>query len=410
MQKQSRRSQRDRDRVERLNQREYASSIRRLDQARKAEERLRLQVAKAAIADSKRLEKEAKEAYIEAKEAETEVLNAELDEIKSEIDSLLASTLNHDDYVDLQKLKQEVKHPKFSDENERPLVRPLVVPNLPPPDLVLPVPPRGLSAFFGKKKHALAVEAANRKYEADLGLWRENCNRAALARMEEARKHAELEANRLSRLAEAKARYDLECVQREQEVAARNQELDQLIANLGYGTVEAIQEYVAIVLSNSVYPEQFPVSHDFQFDPSTAELELKVKIPAPVKVTSIKSYKYNKANDEIVSTQLPQKDCRDRYTNAVHQVALRSFHEVFEADRRGLIHTVALQVGTESNDPSTGEFGFIPLVVAAAERNSFLELKLANVVPSMALAKIGASISKNPFALAQATTTGIRRS
>jgi len=38
----------------------------------------------------------------------------------------------------------------------------------------------------------------------------------------------------------------------------------------------------------------------------------------------------------------------------VHQVALRSFHEVFEADRRGLIRSISLEVGTETIDPATG--------------------------------------------------------
>lgn len=50
--------------------------------------------------------------------------------------------------------------------------------------------------------------------------------------------------------------------------------VDKLIADLGYGTTEAVQEYVAIVLANSVYPDHFPVTHDFSFEPASAELQL----------------------------------------------------------------------------------------------------------------------------------------
>jgi restriction system protein len=94
------------------------------------------------------------------------------------------------------------------------------------------------------------------------------------------------------------------------------------------------------VLSNSVYPEHFQVSHEFEFEQATAELRLRVLVPEPSEVPEIKAYKYSKASDDITSTTLSQKECRERYAGAVHQVALRSFHEVFESDRRGLILSV----------------------------------------------------------------------
>jgi hypothetical protein len=94
------------------------------------------------------------------------------------------------------------------------------------------------------------------------------------------------------------------------------------------------QEYVSIVRSNSVYPEHFQVAHEFEFAPSTAELRLRVLVPGPGEIPETKSYKYAKAADEVVSTSLSQRERRDRYAGAMHQVALRSFHEVFESDRR----------------------------------------------------------------------------
>ena len=44
-----------------------------------------------------------------------------------------------------------------------------------------------------------------------------------------------------------------------------NEAIRELIANLGYGIVEAVQEYISIVLSNSVYPDHFPIEYDFDF-------------------------------------------------------------------------------------------------------------------------------------------------
>jgi len=220
---------------------------------------------------------------------------------------------------------------------------------------------------------------------------------------------ASAETNRLNRLSAERARYAKECEAREAEVAEQNNRLDELIANLGYGTADAVQEYVSIVLSNSVYPDHFPVSHEFVFEPSSAELRLQVQIPGPDAVPSTKAFKYTRATDEITSSELSQKQCRDRYASAIHQVALRSFHEVFESDRRGLIKTISLEVGTSTIDPATGLRAYIPFVIAAAERDTFMTFDLSAVVPALTLARLGAAVSKNPFALVPAERAGVRR-
>ena len=107
---------------------------------------------------------------------------------------------------------------------------------------------------------------------------------------------------------------------------------------------------------------------------------------------------------------MSQKARKDRYSGAVYQVSLRSLHEVFEADRRGIIKSLSLEVGTYTTDPATGRDGFIPFVATGAERDAFLELNLPNVVSVATLERLGASISKNPFGLVAANVSGIRSS
>ncbi len=369
-----------------------------------------MQLSKAQAADQKRLEKEFREAYIAAKEAEVEQRNQDLSDSYAEIDTLLASTLSKDDYVDLATLRVEVQHPPFDRTDlEKPVSALSPIPNPMQPDLKLPVPPRGLANLFGKKKYVQAVEAAKRANERAVAEWQVTCGQIEVAQQDANEKYVRAEQNRLERLAIERARYAKECREREEDVASKNNKLDELIANLGYGTVDAVQEYISIVLSNSVYPNQFPVTHEFNFAPEAAELELRVEIPEPGQLPSVKVYKYMKASDEIVSTALSQKECRERYASAVHQVALRSFHEIFEADRRGLIRTVSLEVGTTAVDPGTGRRGYIPFVIAAAERDGFLEFDLSAVVPAMTLTRLGAALSKNPHALAPTERAGIRR-
>lgn len=410
LQRAARAAARESERRARQSAREHAALVRRLEQARKAEDRARVQVAKADAAQRKLREKEAQEAHVEAMLAEVEERNERLAEVYEDIDTLLEATLSRDDFVDLNSLRVVVAHPPFDRADlETPIPEPTLSPNPPEPVLSLPEAPGGLFGFLGKKKHTEAVERAQRAHEGALAEWQHRCRHAEANRQKAMTDRASAEQKRVADLERERDRYAKECTTRDTEAATRNQELDTLIANLGYGTAEAVQEYVSIVLSNSVYPEHFQVTHEFEFDQASAELRLRIIIPEPDEIPDIKAFKYAKASDEITSTALSQKECRERYAGATHQVALRSFHEVFESDRRGLIQTVSLEVGTNAVDPATGRRGYIPFVIAAAERQAFLLFDLSGVVPTHTLDHLGAAVSKNPYGLVNAERTGVRQ-
>lgn len=403
---------RELERAQRAAVREHNAAVRRAEYARRAAERAQAQFARASAADRKRLEKEARQTHIAAMEAEVEERNLKLAEVYAEIDLLLAATLQVDDFVDLESLRVVAEHPPFNRRDlETPIPKPSPIPDPPKPILAAPDPPIGLIAhIFTKKRHAAAVAMAERAHQEALVEWRARLEQAAGLRQEALKAYARAEAERTAALEAARARYAEESATREAEAAEHNRRLDELIANLGYGSPEAVQEYVSIVLSNSVYPADFAVTHEFEFEPSTAELRLHTLVPGPNKIPAIKAYKYTKSTDEITAIAESQKVCRDRYASAVHQVALRSIHEVFESDRRGLIGTISLEVGTEAVDPATGRQTYVPLVVVAAARETFLEFDLAAVVPALTLRRLGAAVSKNPYELVAAETSGVRRS
>lgn len=392
-------------------ERKRKAAIAEAERARKADERAAQQLARANAAEQKRLAKEAREAHAGAMEAEVERRNLELSQTYDAVDSLLAATLGVDDYVDLETLRTVAEHPPFDRADlEVPTPSPSPVPDPPEPTFVEPTPPKGLRGLLGKKNHEKAVVEASAAHKRKVEEWRSELAQAESARKTEASRHVDMEAARISALEAERARYAAECAAREAEAAEHNGAIDTLIANLAYGAVDAVQEYVSIVLSSSAYPACFPVEHDFDFDAATAELRLRVLVPDPDKLPTTRAYKFTKSSDEIAATPSSQKESKDRYASAVHQVALRSLHEVFEADRRGLIKTISLEVGTETIDPATGREAYIAFVAVGAERNSFLELNLSKVVPAATLGLLGAAVSKNPFDLFAADTSGVRRS
>jgi restriction system protein len=392
--------------------RAQAAAEREAERSRKAAQRARASATRASAAEQKAAEKEAARLQVEARLAEVASQNAELTSTYDDIDTMLAWTLDFDDYVDLKELKiGDVEHPPFDPKALGTPTPAFSAPTAPDaPVYQEPPAPGGLSsAFGGKKRHAAAVEAAKAQHEADVESWRQA--EVSVRREQDIAKARweEKEARRLAELALAEAAYQAECEARQAEANERDAEVDKLINDLAFDVESAIEEYVGIVLSNSVYPDSFAVQYEYSFDVTTRELTLGVEVPDPASVPTVKEYKYVKARDEITSASLTAKAQKDRYAGAVWQVAVRSLHEIFEADREAKIHSVALTVGVNRVSPATGRAEEVPLAVVSADRETFNELELSNVVPEATLAHLGAALSKSPLDATPADTSrGVR--
>jgi len=385
--------------------REYAranaAARRQAEQARRRSERAAAQFARASAANQKAAEREAKRLHEEARLAEVASLNAELADISDEIELILWATLGVDDFVDLEALRVTPEHPPFAGSDlEIPTPTPAPISAPPEPVFVEQDAPKGLGGMFGgKKKHAEAVAAAREVFADAHQAWQAEAAGIPARQLRLMQHRDAAEHQRLAELEAARAAYDRECEAREAEAARANQSLDELIQGVRSGADAAIQEYVGIVLGNSVYPEVLSVEHDFDFDSELRELALTVLMSPPDCLPSEKGYRYVKAKDEIAATALPKKDLKARYAGAVYQVALRTLHEVFEADREGQINTIALAVAVDANDPATGLNKRTTLVAVAAERESFIAFDLSNIVPLATLQHLGASVSKSPYDL-----------
>ncbi|WP_369375392.1 hypothetical protein [Streptomyces sp. cg36] len=392
--------------------RAHLAAQRQAERATKAYERAQKEAARSSAAERKAAEREAARLHVESRLAEVESMNASLAGDLADIGGLLAWTLDMDDYVDLESLKiSTVEHPPFAPGRMAISIPIVAQPDYAPePVYEEPAAPSGLSAVLGgKKRHQQAVEAARTAFADAHRHWERARDAAHSSYVKKAAQREESEAKRVAELSAAEKKYELECEKREAEASAHNAEVDKLINALAFDVESAIQEYVGIVLSKSVYPEVFPVEHDHVFNLASRELSLEVSVPEPSSVPSVKAYRYVKVKDEIASTNLPVREKKERYANAVWQVAVRSLHEVFEADRAGKIHSIALAVGVETDDPATGRPTTVPLVIVAADRETFNSFDLAKVVPQATLQHLGAAMSKSPFDLLPADTSrGVR--
>jgi len=388
------------------------AAAKRAEDAQRQYERAKLQYEKATVAEQKAMEREAKRLHEDAMLADVEQRNAELTSQYEQIDGILKATLDVDDYVDLQLLRKTAEHQPFT-RSDLELPTPKRAPVGAPAEPTFVEPegaPRGIGGMFGaKKKHAEAVAQARAEFDQRHQAWQAEIAQLPARQAAQDEEYQQHEQQRLERLAQARHEYDIECQQRDAETATSNAQLDTLIANLAYDVEEAIQEYVSIVLGNSVYPDCFQVEHDFEFSSALRELTLTVSIPQPEAIPHVKEYKYVRAKDEISATSSTVKEQKDRYSSALCQVALRTLQEVFEADRPGKIRTITLTVGTEAIDKATGRMKQAPLLAVAVDRETFMSFDLSNVLPSATLQHLNALVSKNPFDLVPIDTSkGVR--
>ncbi len=366
------------------------------------------QMVNATIAEQKAAEKEQKRLYVEARQLEVEHLNSDLEEVYEEIDSLLRATLEVDDFVELETLRQVAVHPPFPRPD---LQEPVPIPQMPgmpsEPTWTPPGPSTGLtSRFDNPQKQQDRLQRAQVKFHSKHTKWRNKVEEIHRKYENEARPFHQAEKRRLIALEEAQAKYAAECQERSREVEENNEDLDALIIGLKQEAPSAIEAYVDIVLSNSVYPSSFPVTHSHSFDAETGELIVDVLVPEPDSIPTTKEYKYVKASDEIRATNLPKARQKERYSEAIAQVAVRTMHEIYEADRYEHIQTIALTVGVECIDPGTGLPGKVDLVGVASERVVFCQFDLKSVVAAATLKHLGAEVSSNMFGLKAISNMG----
>ncbi|MFI5906046.1 restriction endonuclease [Dactylosporangium sp. NPDC051541] len=356
----------------RAQQRAQTAYVRQQQAMHRAAEQAMKAAQRAAVAD----ERERKRLYLEARAAEVAADNADLQAHLEELEGLLQATLTVDDHVDLARLKKPFRFAPFDPGH-------LGVP-LPPPDWrrFEPPAPTGLSKMFGQSKHEQQLAAARSQYQFAQA------------------QHAAVETDRQRRVAAANGQYQQQRQQAEAELAATNAEIDRFTAAFQAGEPEAVVDYFGMVLSNSVYPDDFPQNYRLAYVPESCQLVVEYELPPLEVVPPVREYRYVKTRDEVTSSARTAKEIKERYTSVVTQVTLRTLHELFEADRGGLVETIAFNGVVDTTDPRTGQ-GVRPcLITVRTTREQYGVLNLAKVDPAACLQHLSASVSKRPEALA----------
>jgi restriction system protein len=184
---------------------------------------------------------------------------------------------------------------------------------------------------------------------------------------------------------------------------AYNAEVDRFAAAVAGADPAAVVEYFSMVLGNSVYPDDFPQHFRLAFLPGPRHLLVEYHLPPVEVVPVVKEYRYDIDRDDVVAVPRGEDEIRRRYTQIVAQIALRTVHEIVEADRGGLVEDVLFNGIVDTIDRRTGQFVRPCLVSLTTDRQTFAGIKLRRVDPIACLRHLEAEFSTRPDELTGVT-------
>jgi restriction system protein len=143
----------------------------------------------------------------------------------------------------------------------------------------------------------------------------------------------------------------------------------------------AVLEYCEIVLNNSEYPESFPKNFDLEYNADNRILIVEYVLPAPEQFPRLSEVKYIAAKKELKEAYISDAQLAKMYDTAIYNICLRTLHELFEADKADAIDTLVFNGWVEAINKGTGKKANSCIVSVQARKKEFMEIELENVDP-----------------------------
>lgn len=333
---------------------------------------LAVTAAQRAAADAAR-QREQRRLYAEARAAGAAAANADVRARLTDLDVLLLSTLDVDDHIDLDRFKKPVRVPPFDPGK---LGRPLPEPRW---ESFTPPQPRGVGRILsGERSHQQQLAAAQLAFQDARDRW------------------ADAEQRRQRQLAARELQYSENRRRYEAKLISYNAEVDRFAAAVAAADPASVVEYFAMVLGNSVYPDDFPQHFRLAYLPKPRHLLVEYHLPAVEVIPAVKECRYDKVRDDLTAVPRDEDEIRRRYTEVIAMVALRTVHEIVEADRGALVAEVLFNGIVDTVDRRTGRNVRPCLVSLRTGRETFAAIKLRRVDPVACLGHLRARLSGRP--------------
>lgn len=320
------------------------------------------QYSKKVSVESRRRERDEQRRAVEDNLREADERTAEAQSALGELRGVLAATLHVDDRVDWGGLLQ----PEFS--QPRPEPRYVAFPKPPQPYNRTILSP--LKSFFKSSAEAL--------YQQAYAKWEERV--AATEAMnqrihEETLRDYEDWKRRAAVYEEARAKH--------------NASVEMARSAYQALTPDAILDYCDMVLSRSQYADCFPKEFELDYRLSEKLLVVQYQLPSPDDLPRLESVKFSKVKGEFVESELTKREFEQLYSDVVFQVALRTLHELYEADVVRALDAVIFNGNVSALNAGTGHREDRCILSVRAARTAFEVINLRAIEPRACFDSLG---------------------
>lgn len=336
-----------------------------------------------------------KENIVRSKEEiqkESETLTKDAIKSLKEIDNILLFTLEIDDTVNWEQLKDKTEFKIESPEkalqyNISSIRKPkkhssLVKPTQ--PDSINFQPKLSFVDKLFKSKKEAKNNQANLIYEQAVKEWKAKCTQIDNENQNLNDKFIKDIANYENEIQKVKQK-NIEDIKKWEKVKAdfisnqnqTNEKVEAMKEMYMKLDQSSVIEYCDLVLNNSIYPESFPKSYEIDYNPESKILIVEYSLPSIEQLPTLNEVKVIKG--ELKEYHISDAQIIKMFDATMYNITLRTIHELFEADIANGIDAVSFNGWVNAVNRATGKRENNCILSIQTKKIEFLEIDLRNV-------------------------------
>lgn len=292
--------------------------------------------------------------------------------------TLLAATLNVDDRIDWNQLKKSA--PFQWNPDRKPFIKYKRDSNQPTSfeSVDLPKPPNRNDYLPIRRWYHSFMTAARAKEEERVRIQYESALHAyqdALARAE-----SENQARQRALQSELDA-YEQDAERHRTMCLATAARVEEFRAEWLQKSHDAVLEHADLVLANSSYPAWIKSDYKIAYQADTGLFVVDFELPAPGDLPTLEKVTYVKSRDERIEKHIPESRAKKLYDSVCYQIALRTIHELYEADSVDALRSITFNGWVTAINKATGRSERSCILSVQSLKEEFLTFDLSRVDP-----------------------------
>ena len=338
-----------------------------------------------------------KENIVRSKEEiqkESETLTKEAIKALREIDEILLFTLEIDDAINWEQLKDKSKFSVHSPEKELNKLLSAIHKPSEPSGFDFPNKPETinfqpklsfLDNIFKSKKEA-KIEQANNLFEQAIKDWEIKCAQTSEDNQNLKNEFQKEVSNYEKQTEKVKQKNvdDIKKWEKEKAEFIANQEqtnakVDSMKEMYLKLDPSSVIEYCDLVLNDSIYPESFPKSYEIDYNPESKILIVEYSLPAIEQLPTLNEVKVIKG--ELKEYHISDAQILKMFDATMYNITLRTIHELFEADVANAIDAISFNGWVNAINKANGKRENNCILSIQVKKPEFIEINLSNVEP-----------------------------